>query len=285
VYPRIPEFIADSPVPFLARLTADGRAQIARLGAVQEFDAAAELWHEGDQPTHVIVVLEGFVRLTTTSWTYGGAGWTDWFGPGDLVGESEATDEMPRLGHLSVLRPGARCLTIEAKKLRLAMRNRPELAHQLYKTTALRLRATIARQAEFSGATGAGRVALVLLDLANRPNWYPGTGGCFIPVSQDDLAQASAASRKTVVRVLADLRRGNVIHTARGTIEILDIDELAWAADKLAHREDFPHGILRGRMRWAVDPSVTNLPATSGRVTKEKTPSNSYDRDDDSTDG
>jgi CRP-like cAMP-binding protein len=69
--------------------------------------------------------------------------------------------------------------------------------------------------------------------LANRPNWHSG-GDCSIPISQDDLAQASAASRKTVVRVLADLRRNKAIHTARGAIPVL-VRNLSASANEVHH--------------------------------------------------
>jgi CRP/FNR family cyclic AMP-dependent transcriptional regulator len=51
-------------MPFLRRLAADARAELAAIATLEEHSAGAVLFREGDAPGAVFLVLEGRVTLT-----------------------------------------------------------------------------------------------------------------------------------------------------------------------------------------------------------------------------
>ena len=81
------------------------------------------------------------------------------------------------------------------------------------------------------GVLGPGQVfgELALIDPAPRHGTIVALdhAPCTVPLTQEERAQLTAATRPTVNRLLRDAEGAGVLRVARGRIEVLDADALA----------------------------------------------------------
>lgn len=164
---------------------------------------------EGDDSTHVFVLVEGWVKIITRA-EDGRERLAGLRGDGDIVGDiaqiaGHRTATVQALGTVRTLIVGAgpfgSFLDTHAgasRACRLAMAEHERTAQRAQRSMAL--------------DSGPERLAALLLDL-------DGTG---VPLSQEDLASLIGASRSTVTRALADWRSRKIISTDQRRIQILD---------------------------------------------------------------
>jgi len=230
-------------------LTAETWSRLIAAGIARVFEPGWVLMDQGAPADHVVVVLDGRVKLTKVD-AQGNTLVLAIRGPGELVGE------------LGLLQPDRRRTATVTAVDRCSTRVVPldefttlardlGLERRILEHVARRLQNGEDVRADLSVRSAGGRVLSTLLRLAvpNRrvPVGGPGrdrpTGsgssssssngvGIDIRISQAELATAAGVNRATVAAELRKLRDDGVVLTSRGRIDVVDVAELRRRADE-----------------------------------------------------
>lgn len=194
-------------------------------GRVRRFRRGAMLFHEGEDADHVLIVRSG--RVKVSSFTADGKEIVLAVrGPGELLGELSAIDGEPRSATAGALE-GVEVLSVPAEDFRAFLGTRPRIAVALMQMLARRLRDADRKRVEFGAYDTVGRVSHRLVELAERFGERSAKGlRITVPLSQQELAGWTGASREAVSKALHTLRQRGYIETARRGITVLDIDAL-----------------------------------------------------------
>jgi CRP/FNR family transcriptional regulator, cyclic AMP receptor protein len=137
-----------------------------------------------------------------------------------------AIDGEPRSATVATLEP-VEALLLPGSAFAAFLERRPRVALVILRMVAARLRYADAQQADFATHDVVGRVAHRLVELCDRFG-TPGEGRIevAIPLSQEELAAWTGASREAVSKALQLLRSLRILETGRRHITVLDIDAL-----------------------------------------------------------
>ena len=130
-------------------------------------------------------------------------------GPSDMCGELAVFDSGPRSSTATAVTE-VRAMFAERAALRACITDHPEIAEQLLRVLARRLRRTIDNQVELMATDARGRLARLLLQLGQQFG-HQNDGALHVShdLTQEELAQLIGASRETVNQALTDFpRRG-----------------------------------------------------------------------------
>lgn len=194
-------------------------------GRRRSYPAGVTLFHEGDDAGSVIVLLGGRAKVASA----GSAGREVIVavrGPGDLLGELAALDDGPRSATVTCLE-AVEALIVPGSAFGAFLERHPRLALVLLRMIAGRLRYADVQQAEFATHDVVGRVAGRLVELAERFG-EPCADGVEIalPLSQEELAGWTGASREAVSKALQLLRSLQILETARRRVTVRDLEAL-----------------------------------------------------------
>jgi CRP-like cAMP-binding protein len=200
-----------------AALEASGRRQRYRRGAV--------LFREGTPSASVIIVRSGRVKVSSDT-----ASGTEVVlavrGPGALLGELSAIDGGPRSGTVTALEP-VTALSVSSAHFERHLLEHGRVAFVLMRELTRRLRDADRKRIEFGAFDTTGRVAARLVELADRFGVATDAGlRINLPLSQDELAGWTGASREAVTKALRVLREEGMIQTGRLRVVITDLDAL-----------------------------------------------------------
>ncbi len=203
-------------------------AREALTSALQhgDYSRGETVFSEGEQGDTLYIVLSGKVKVGRRA-ADGRENMLSVMGPSDMFGELSLFDPGPRTATATVL-TDARLASLAHSDLRPWINDRPEIAEQLLRVLARRLRRTNDALADLIFTDVPGRVAKALLGLAERFGTQEGDGvRVHHDLTQEELAQLVGASRETVNKALADFQhRGWLRHEARAVV-LLDVDRLA----------------------------------------------------------
>ena len=165
--------------------------------------AAARSSAEGELGDRLYVILSGKVKLGRHS-PDGRENLLAVMGPSDMFGELSVFDPGPRTSTATAV-TDVRLATMDRDALREWINKRPEIAEQLLRVLARRLRRTNNALADLIFTDVPGRVAKALLQLARQFGQQEG-GHLRVThdLTQEELAQLVGASRETVNKALAD---------------------------------------------------------------------------------
>lgn len=215
----------DDQVPFLARLEREDRIALLSCGRELSYQPRDHLLHQGEPSAHVLLLLDGWTKVTATAAT-GYVALLALRGPGDVVGESAAVTGRPRSAAVIALEP-VRAVAIEHARFRTALTDRPQVALRLLSLVADRTRAADRRRLEYASLDVRERLATLLLELARSHGHHTERGvELTVPLSQEELAGSVGASGESVKKLLTELRRENVVATGRRSIVLLRPDIL-----------------------------------------------------------
>ncbi|MCG5217796.1 Crp/Fnr family transcriptional regulator [Streptosporangium sp. KLBMP 9127] len=218
----------NQPVPFepdefLSLLTPEELATLRANGRPRRWDRGDTVINEGDAADWVLVLTAGRVKVSSHT-----ASGTEVVlairGPGALLGDMSAIDGGPRSGTVTTLEP------VEG----IVIGDFPGFLHQhgriavlLMKLIIGRLRDADRKRIEYGAFDTTGRVATRLVELAERYG-EPSGGGVRValPLSQDELAGWTGASREAVSKSLRALRDRGLIATGRRRVVIHDLEGL-----------------------------------------------------------
>ncbi|MEZ0074077.1 Crp/Fnr family transcriptional regulator [Planotetraspora sp. GP83] len=211
------------PGEFLALLTADEIADLRAAGRTRRWDRGSTVMNEGETADWVLVLTSGRVKVSSHT-----ASGTEVVlavrGPGALVGDMSALDGHPRSGTVTALEPIEGFVVHDFPGF---LKDHGRVAVLLMRLVIGRLRDADRKRVEYGAFDTAGRVATRLVELAERYG-EPAEGGVKValPLSQDELAGWTGASREAVSKALRSLRDRGLIETGRRRVIVYDLEGL-----------------------------------------------------------
>jgi CRP-like cAMP-binding protein len=210
---------------FLATLSDAERTALTRQARRRSLARGATLITEGTRSGDVYVVLSGHLKVFSTT-DRGGEVVLAVRGPGALLGELAAVDDEPRAASVCAIEP-VEVLTVPAPAFAQFLRDYPNVMLTLLRTITGRLRDADRKRVEFGAYDAVSRVALRLVELADRfGEPHPDGVVITLPFTQDELAGWVGASREAVVKALRALRATGYVRTQRRTVVVCDVPAL-----------------------------------------------------------
>lgn len=203
-------------------------ALIAQLQQVS-FPRGHAVFVEGEPGDRLYIITEGKVKIGRRT-ADGRESLLTVMGPADMFGELALFDPGPRTSTVTTLTE-VKAVTMDREALHAWVMGRPEIAEQLLRVLARRLRRTNSALSDLIFTDVPGRVAKQLLDIAKR---FGRPEGNVLHVTheltQEELAQLVGASRETVNKALSDFAQRGWIKLQGKTILIYDSARLAQRA-------------------------------------------------------
>ncbi|HVQ96898.1 MAG TPA: Crp/Fnr family transcriptional regulator [Mycobacteriales bacterium] len=191
-----------------------------------DYPRGSVVFHEGEPGDSLYIVLAGKIKLGRRT-ADGRESLVAVMGPSDQFGELSTFDPGPRTATAQAV-TDARLARISKPALRGWIASRPQIAEQLLRVLARRLRRTNNHLADLIFTDVPGRVAKQLLQLAQRFGTVEG-GHLRVThdLTQEELAQLVGASRETVNKALADFAQRGWLRLEGKSVVILDRERLA----------------------------------------------------------
>lgn len=210
---------------FLSSLRPEDAAALEEIGRRRRFRAGTTLFLEGDSSDHVVVLLNGRVKISYVTQN-GSEILLAVREDGDLLGELSVIDGRARSASAQTLEP-SEGLVVGAEAFRAFLVSHPSAAVGLLEMVVMRLRDSDRKRIEFGAFDTVGRVAGRLVEMCERFG-EPDARGVSVSLSltQEDLAAWVGASRKAVTVALADLRARGLIETGRKKVVVRDLEAL-----------------------------------------------------------
>jgi CRP/FNR family transcriptional regulator, cyclic AMP receptor protein len=213
------------PGTFLAGVEPSERSTIAALGIVRRFPRGSTLIFQDEPDDRVMVVLAGRVKVGRIEQD-GRELMLEIRDPGDLLGELAFVDGGPRVATVTALEP-VEALVMPAGALRAHLEVTPRTAVVLLEIVVRRLRESTLARSRGGVADTMGRLAARIVELADRYGQPCEEGVSFtLPLTQQDLAAWTGASRAGVAVALRSFRELGWIRTERRSVVVTDLNAL-----------------------------------------------------------
>lgn len=206
----------------------DQEAVQALLGELEtvRFPRGTTIFNEGEPGDRLYIIIDGKVKLARRS-ADGRENLLTIMGPSDMFGELSIFDPGPRTSS-AVCVTEVQAATMNSELLKKWVGDHPEIAQQLLRVLARRLRRTNANLADLIFTDVPGRVAKTLLQLANRFGVQEGSAlRVNHDLTQEEIAQLVGASRETVNKALATFAHRGWIRLEGKSVLIVDTEHLA----------------------------------------------------------
>lgn len=186
----------------------------------RSYPAKHTIIHAGDEPQSLYLILEGSVSIFLED-EHGREMVLAYLNPGEFFGEMCLFQEQ-RL-RTAVVRTRIPTLVAETgyQLFRQFNQQYPEIMFEVAGQLASRVRDTSRRLGDLTFLDVAGRVAHVLLELAQQPDAIPNPRGTIVRISRQELASNVGCSREMAGRVLKKLTEDGVVITQGRNILIL----------------------------------------------------------------
>jgi CRP/FNR family cyclic AMP-dependent transcriptional regulator len=210
---------------FLGNLTEEQRSALSTNARMRPYaDGWTPLVHEGELLRHAIVLLKGWVRVTSTT-ADGHEAMLDLLGPGDVIGEAAILYERPSV---ATIRPLTQVNTwvIPAPRFMSFLDSSPTCWRALHDVALRRIDAARQRARTQVAGDGTRQVAALLSSLVETHGQEHAQAQVLPPLTQEQLGSWIGVSRLTVARALRILREEGLVATAHRVIIILDPDGL-----------------------------------------------------------
>jgi CRP-like cAMP-binding protein len=185
------------------------------------------IFGEGEQGDSLYIVMAGKVKMGRRA-PDGRENMLAIMGPSDMFGELSIFDPGPRMATATAVTDG-RLARLRQDCLLPWMNDRPQIAEQLLRVLARRLRRTNDALADLIFTDVPGRVAKSLLEMAQRFGTAEPGGPVRVThdLTQEELAQLVGASRETVNKALADFAGRGWLRLEGKSVVLLDEERLA----------------------------------------------------------
>ena len=202
-----------SRIPLFEGLSPEEQEELRAMMTQTTLRRGETLFNEGDAGDRFYALLSGKVKLGHAS--------AD--GRENLLA---VLDPGPRSTTATAVAP-TELLTLDHNQLMTFVESHPQLAKDMLRALAQRLRRTNTALADLVFSDVPGRVAKALLDLADRFG-SPPDDGVHVPhdLTQEELAQLVGASRETVNKSLAEFVSRGWIRLEGRAVTLLDVDRL-----------------------------------------------------------
>jgi CRP/FNR family cyclic AMP-dependent transcriptional regulator len=191
-----------------------------------DFPGGHMVFAQGEQGDLLYIIISGKVKIGNRS-PNGQQTLLAILGPSDMFGELSVFDPGPRTSSATTI-TAVRAVSMDRDALRTWIADRPEIAEQLLRVLARRLRRTNNNLADLIFTDVPGRVAKLLLQLAQRFGTQDdGALRVTHELTQEEIAQLVGASRETVNKALAEFAHRGWIRLDHKTVWICDSERLA----------------------------------------------------------
>lgn len=191
-----------------------------------EFARGHQIFSEGQPGDRLYIILSGKVKIGRRAMD-GRENLLAIMGPSDMFGELSIFDPGPRTSTVTAV-TDVKAVSLDRPALREWINKRPEIAEQLLRVLARRLRRTNNMLADLIFTDVPGRVAKELLRLAKQ---FGSQEGGLLRVThdltQEEIAQLVGASRETVNKALADFAHRGWLRLEGKSVLILEPERLA----------------------------------------------------------
>jgi CRP/FNR family cyclic AMP-dependent transcriptional regulator len=216
---------AMAPGTFLASLSSDECEAIQGLGVVRSFPRGTALMFQNEPDGRVMLLLAGRVKVTRVDHD-GHEMVLSIRDPGDVLGELALIDGLPRIATVTALEP-VEALVTAAEAFRFHLESTPRVAVALLEVVTRRFRDTTLKRSQFSASDTMGRLAARIVELAERYGESSDEGVTVTsPLSREDLAAWTGASRAGVAHALQALRELGWVHAERRVLLVRDLQAL-----------------------------------------------------------
>jgi CRP/FNR family cyclic AMP-dependent transcriptional regulator len=186
-----------------------------------EYPRGHVIFAEGEPGDRLYIIQSGKVKLGRKS-PDGRENLLGIFGPADMFGELSIFDPGPRTSTATTVTEVV-ARTMDRPALRPWIATRPEIAEQLLRVVARRLRRTNGMLADLIFTDVPGRVAKALLQFAQRfGSQEAGLLRVMHDLTQEEIAQYVGASRETVNKALADFAHRGWLRLEGKSVLILE---------------------------------------------------------------
>lgn len=215
-------------IPFLSALSPAHLREVYRLAREIDVPAGAPVFAKRQDADAMFIVLSGRVKIYTDS-----AGRKRktfaYLTEGEFFGEMALVEGLPRTASAQAVED-SRLMLIYKKDFERLLVSDPRLSLYLLKTLCARLRHANEEIEGMLFRNVLGRVAKVVLELAQRSGepWNSGGRALTRKFTQQELADLVGTTREPLTRALSSLRRaGLVATTADGRYAVPATDKLA----------------------------------------------------------
>lgn len=196
--------------------------EIGALAATRVFAKNAVIVSEGDDSGSVYVLLSGRVKVFLSD-AQGREVELNRLGPGEYFGEV-TLDGGPRSASVMALEE-TRCAVVRRAELLELIERQPELALHMLRRLARRVRALSENVRSLALMDVYGRVARLLLELAEEKDGRLVIGEA---LTHKDIASRIGASREMVSRIFSDLAEGGYVSKEDGRLVVLRTPPPRW---------------------------------------------------------
>jgi CRP/FNR family transcriptional regulator, cyclic AMP receptor protein len=210
---------------FLALLTNAEREGLEALASRRRFARGAMLMLQGETG-RAMLLLEGRVKVELVD-EEGHATLLSIRDPGDVLGELALVDREPHVATVSALEPVV-ALEMAAAALRAHLEHTPRVAVALLEVIVRRFREATARRSELARLDTTGRLAARIVELVDRYGEPVDADLTTVlsPLSREELAAWTGASRASFARALHDLVETGWVQTEGRTLLVRDLAAL-----------------------------------------------------------
>jgi CRP/FNR family cyclic AMP-dependent transcriptional regulator len=207
------------------RLTAAEQAALLACGIMRTWGPGEILTLQGDPPSNMYVIFQGFVKITATNYRGDNAPLAA-RGPAEIVGEMAPISGLRRTATIQAI-DEVHALVIPRDRLLALLEQMPRISAELFRSAVMRLQQSDRLRLESGGSLIPQRLAAVLLELALQydPDWEV-ANEIKLPETQEELASFARVSRSTLIRGLDELKKLGVLLTARHRVTIIRPDIL-----------------------------------------------------------
>ena len=210
---------------FLRLLNDEERQSLQARGITRQFRRGAVMLREGEDPTRVLVLTEGRAKAVTFT-EEGKEVVLGFMGPGELLGEVATIENKPRSATVVALEP-VETIALAASDFWALLDEHPRIWIVVHRVVIRRLRLADLQRKEFSSSNTLGRVSRRLVELSDVHGREETDGVAItLPISQEELAGWTGASREAVTKALRTLRDLGWIETGRRSISVRDREAL-----------------------------------------------------------
>jgi CRP/FNR family transcriptional regulator, cyclic AMP receptor protein len=214
-----------APGTFLDLLTTAEREALRTLGRERAFPRGSVLMYQDEPSDRIVILLEGRVKVTRVEGD-GRESLLSIRDPGDVLGELSFVDGQPRIATVSSIEP-VRALLTTPDELRRHLEQTPRVAVVLLQIVVGRFRESTLKRTQFANIDTMGRLAARIVELADRYGRPDGEAiAVEMPLTREDLAAWTGASRAGAAEALRQLRELGWIDTDRRKLLVLRLDAL-----------------------------------------------------------
>ena len=210
---------------FLARLAEPEQAALRELGISRSFPSGSVLMFQDEHDERLMLLLGGRVKVTRSA-----SGEHELLlairDRGELLGELAFIDGLPRVATVTALEP-VEAAVIGGREFRSHLEAHPAVALALLEALSFRFREATVKRLQFAASDTLGRLASRILELAELYGEQAADGlAVAMPISQEELASWTGASRAGVAQALQTMRQLGWLSTDRRSLVVHDVDAL-----------------------------------------------------------